>query len=420
MAVLLLVLTACTEHVNFATSDSNSYLGLANTTLANVAKMIAADGKTQDSFGTAIATNGNIMVVGASGNDDKAISAGAAYIFEHTPIGWLFTKKLTASDAAADDHFGISVAVDGTSVVVGANGSDVSGSDSGAVYIFERNEGGANNWGETQKLSANDGGIDEFFGYSVDISGDTIAVGAPLDDDKGLLSGSSYIFERKAGNWQQTQKLTASDGAIADSFGIALALNQDKMVVGAWGDDDKGEGAGAAYIFERNGESWQQVEKLLASNGKADDSFGYSVDISKGIVVVGSWGNDFSGTDSGLVYVFEQIQGNWKQTGKLIANDTEEFDAFGISVAVSGNKIVVGASGKNDKGNYSGAGYVFVRAQGNSKNWQQIKRLVAADGAARDFFSDPITISGNTIVAGASVDDDNGKDSGSVHIYKLF
>ncbi len=422
LAGFLLVLTACASHTNFVTSDSSSYLGLASTTLANIAKVGAYDGEAQDSFGTAIATSGNIMVIGANGNNSKGLGAGAAYIFELKPTGWLFTKQLTARDGVAGDHFGTSVAVDGNTVVIGANGSDSNSVDSGAAYVFERDEGGKGNWGEVEKLTANDGGPNEFFGYSVGISGDTIAIGAPLDDANGLLSGSSYIFKRNKGNWQQVQKVTPNDGVVADSFGISLALSKSQMIVGAWGDDDMGQGAGSAYIFERSGKNWQQVEKLLAKDGKDNDSFGYSVDIYKDTAVVGSWGNDYSGIDSGLVYVFEQVKDtkNWQQTDQLIASDAKEADAFGLSVAISGNRIVVGAPGSNDNGAYTGSGYIFTRSQGDSKSWQQVNRFVAKDGATRDFFSSSVAISGNTLIAGASVDDDNGKDSGSVYVYKLF
>ncbi len=419
---LLLIITACAQQIDFLKADSNNYLGLAKTTFNNIAKVVASEGKAQDSFAGAIATDGDIMVVGASGNDEKAMGAGAAYVFERTPIGWLFTKKLTASDGSANDHFGNSVAVKGNTIVIGANGSDVQGSDSGIAYVFEHDER-VNNWIETQKLIARDSAANDFFGYSVAVSENVIAVGAPLDNDKGLISGSAYIFERGEGKWQQKQKLTASDGSIADSFGIDLALEEDALVVGAWGDDDKGDGAGSAYVFERNEESWEQTKKLLAKDGKANDSFGYAVDIDKDTIVVGSWGNDNdNGIDSGSVYVFERSaeSSNWVSAGKLIASGAGDGDSFGISVGISGNKLVVGASGDSTNGSYSGSAYIFMRSQGNGTNWQLVKKFAASDGEARDFFSDPVAISGNTVIAGARVDDDNGKDSGSLYVYEIF
>lgn len=414
---LLLISTACTQ-TNFSASSINSYLNVANTTFSNVAKVIAADGQNQDFFGNAIAVDGNIIVVGASGNDSNKIGAGAAYIFERKLSKWQLSKKLIVSDGAANDHFGVSVAVNGDTVVVGANGSNVKGTDSGAIYVFNRNEGGIDNWGQVAKLSANDGDINEFFGYAVAIGDSTLAVGAPLDSDKGLLSGSVYIFENLQGNWQQAQKLNAADASVADSFGISLAISQNVLTVGAWGDDDNGDNSGSAYVFENQQGIWQQVKKLLASDGKANDSFGYSVDIYKDTVVVGSWGNDNqNGEDSGSVYIFER-ESNWGQVGKLTV-ETGTAAAFGVSVAISGNKLVVGASGDDANGSYSGSAYVFARPKGASKNWQQIKKISAKDGSYRDFFSDPVAISGSTIIAGASVDDDRGQDSGSIYVYEL-
>ena len=413
----LLIVTSCAQPTSFTANDSNGRINLTSSPFFNgIAKFFASDGKAKDTFGTAIATDGDVMVVGASGADSNYVGMGAAYIFERKANGWSFTQKLTPSDGKANDHFGISVTVHNSTVVIGANGSD---NDSGAVYVFERLEG-SDSWGEVQKLTAQDSTSNEFFGYSVAINNDTLAVGTPLSNDKGLISGSAYVFERSQEGWEQVQKLTATDGSIADSFGIKLALEDKVMVIGAWGDDDKGENSGSAYVFERIGKTWKQTDKLLANNGQANDSFGYSVDVHKGIIAIGSWGYDGGSTDSGSVYIFERAKNpsNWKQTNQLLAADAKEFASFGISVAVSSNKLVVGASGNSDNGKYSGAAYIFARSQ-ESNNWHQIKKFTADDNNSFDFFSDPVDINGNTIVAGASVDDDRGPDSGSVYIYEM-
>ncbi|NNE68566.1 MAG: hypothetical protein HKN33_18520, partial [Pyrinomonadaceae bacterium] len=165
------------------------------------------------------------------------------------------TKKLTASDAALGDGFGWSVAISGDTAIVGAYANDDGGSDSGSAYIFERNQGGANNWGEVRKLTASDAAAGDNFGYSVAISVDTVIVGAFGNDDGGIDSGSAYIFEQNQGganNWGEVRKLTASDGAAFDRFGWSVGISGDTAIVGAYGNDDGGNDSGSAYIFERN------------------------------------------------------------------------------------------------------------------------------------------------------------------------
>src|SRR6266849_2522128 len=227
-------------------------------------KLTASEAATNDRFGYSVATNGNTVVVGAYG---KNSNTGAAYIFERNQGGaenWGQVKKLTASDAAGGDDFGSSVSINGDTVVIGAW---VTNSNTGAAYIFERNQGGAENWGQVQKLTASDPAVYAYFGSSVSINGDTVVVGA-----YGKNPGRAYIFERNQGgaeHWGQVKDLTASDGVGGDQFGISVAIDGDTMVVGAWA-RNLGTG-GAAYIFERNQngvEGWGEVQKLTASDAE--------------------------------------------------------------------------------------------------------------------------------------------------------
>ncbi|MBU1692919.1 MAG: FG-GAP repeat protein [Verrucomicrobia bacterium] len=220
--------------------------------------------------------------------------------------------KLTASDAATGDSFGCSVAVAGDVAVVGADGDDDVGSASGSAYVFERNAGGTNAWGQVAKLTASDAAAGDWFGYSVSVAGDVALVGARRDGDAGNASGSAYVFERDAGGtnaWGQVGKIVASDGTASDYFGSSVSLDGDVAVVGAYQDDDVGSASGSAYIFERNAggtNAWGQVAKLTASDGAADDYFGHSVSVAGHVVVVGAYGDDDAGGGSGSAYVFEQ------------------------------------------------------------------------------------------------------------------
>ena len=208
------------------------------------------------------------------------------------------TKKLTASDAAADDRFGYSVATNGDTVVVGAYGKNWQPggppifvpTSRGAAYIFKRNQGGAENWGQVKILTPSDAAASDRFGWSVAIDGDTVLVGAWA---KNSNTGAAYIFKRNQGgaeNWGQVKKLTASDAAGGDNSVRSVAIDGDTVVVGAW---VKNSDIGAAYIFERNqdgAENWGQVQKLTASDAATHSYFGFSVSINVDTVVVGAYG----------------------------------------------------------------------------------------------------------------------------------
>jgi hypothetical protein len=226
---------------------------------------------------------------------------------------------------------------------------------------------------ETKKLLASDGAADDEFGRSVSISGDTAIVGAYYDDDNGYNSGSAYIFYRDQGgvdNWGKVKKLTASDGAAWDRFGwsVSVSIGGDTAIVGAWVDDDNGIESGSAYIFSRNYggvDNWGQVKKLLAGDGSAYDRFGYSISVSGYTAIVGAYGDDDNGASSGSAYIFYRNQGganNWGEVKKLLAGDGAAGDWFGRSVSISGYTAIVGAPYDDDNGNSSGSAYVFVES----------------------------------------------------------
>jgi hypothetical protein len=204
-------------------------------------------------------------------------------------------------------------------------------------------------WLERQKLLASDGAAGDSFGSSVSISGDLAIVGAIDDCDKGYDSGSAYIFKRDGTTWVQQQKLLASDGAVGDLFGRSVSISGDLAIVGADGDDDKGSHSGSAYIFRRDGTSWVQQQKLTASDGAAGNWFGWSVSISGDYAIVGAIDDDDKGSASGSAYIFGWDGTAWSQQQKLLASDGAAGDFFGHSVSISGHKIIVGADYDDDK-----------------------------------------------------------------------
>jgi hypothetical protein len=379
-------------------------------------KLLASDGAAGDWFGRSVSISGDFAIVGAYRGSDS----GSAYIFKREGAAWLLKQKLLASDGAAGDLFGYSVSISGDYAIIGASADDDRGSDSGSAYIFKRTlkyippGGFVWVWEEQAKLLASDGAANDLFGYSVSISGDYVIVGAPYDNDKGFDSGSAYIFKRDGTIWTQQQNLTASDGAALDYFGCSVSISGDYTIVGAHQDDDKGTDSGSAYIFKRDGESWVQQPKLLAVDGAAEDYFGRSVSISGDYAIVGAYGNDDRGSESGSAYIVKRVGIAWLLQPRLLTADGDDGNYFGHSVSISGDYAIVGAYGDDDRGSDSGSAYIFKR---DGLEWLQQPKLLAADGTADDFFGYSVSISSDYAIVGAFADDDKGDASGSAYVF---
>ena len=323
-------------------------------------------------------------------------------------------NKLTASDGAQGDKFGYSVSIDGDTAVIGATGSN-----SDSAYVYVRTNGV---WSEQAKLTASDGTAGDNFGTSVSIDGDTAVIGAPFDDDNDYNSGSAYVYVRSNGVWTEQQKLTASDGAADDQFGLSVSIAGDTAVIGAHNDDDNGNGSGSAYVYVRSNGVWSEQQKLTASDGAQDDYFGYSVSIDGDTAVIGAWrdDDDGNGSDSGSAYVYVRTNGVWSEQAKLTASDGTAGDNFGTSVSIDGDTAVIGAyaddnDNDNDYGSdFSGSAYVYVRSNGV---WSEQAKLSASDGDFEDLFGWSVSISGDTAVIAVMQDDDNGFNSGSAYVY---
>jgi hypothetical protein len=371
-------------------------------------KVTGSDSGADDLFGESVSISGDTAVVGASFEN----SQGAAYVFVRSGAGWGEQQKLVSTDIAAGDNFGTSVAISGDTIVVGASGDDNVGESSGAAYVFVRS---VTTWSQQQKLTASDAQALDFFGSAVAISGETVVVGAWGEDTGGDGAGAAYAFVRSAGVWSEQQKLTASDPAVLDKFGIAVGISGESIVVGAEADDDNGSSSGSAYVFVRSGTTWSQQQKLLPSDGAAFDVFGRSVAISGETVVVGAPSDDDAGSGSGSAYAFVRSAGVWSEQQKLTASDAAILQTFGRSVSLDDQILVVGATGDNTNGTNSGAAYVFERSAGV---WSEEAKLTPSDGADFDEFGFSVGISGLSLVVGSWMDDDLGSNSGSVYLYE--
>ncbi|MBI1827286.1 MAG: FG-GAP repeat protein [Planctomycetes bacterium] len=386
-----------------------------------------------DLFGQSVSIDGDTLVVGAETADCVAgLDCGAAYVFKFNGNAWIQMAKLTASDAAANDNFGDIVSISGDTIVMGAYSHDCgAGVDCGAAYVFVKPVSGWTNMTQTAKLTVSDAAAFDFFGIGACISGDTVVVGAHSRDCvAGVDCGAGYVFVKPGGGWSdmtQTAKLTASDAAVDDELGQSVSISGDTIVVGAHHKDcGAGGDCGAAYVFVKPGGGWSnmtQTAKLTASDVQAGDGLGYSVAVSGDTIVAGARYDDCGvGGDCGSAYVFVKPGGGWSnmtQTAKLTASDQEGGSNMGDAVSISGDTVVVGAFGKDcAAGIDCGAAYVFAKPVGGWGNMTETTKLTASDAAANDILGGAVSVVGGTIVVGAIHRDcAAGADCGAAYVF---
>lgn len=317
------------------------------------------------------------------------------------------------------DRMGQAVAVDGSNAVVGAYlADDANFNNVGAVYVFRRTT--ASTWTRQQKVSSPFPAANDFFGNAVAISGSTMAVAAIQDDEASAVNcGAVYIFVNDGSAWQFQQRVVASDASINGAFGRSVALHDDTLVIGA----TRGPGeSGRAYVFTRSGTNWTQQQQLAASDADANDHFGGSVAISGDRMVVGAERADNGASvDAGAAYAYKKTgTGIWILQNKLLPATFTSDDNFGISVGISGRTIVVGQPflGVGIDSN-KGAAIVFNEQGGV---WVRDATLTAPDAQANDFFGRSVAISGNVLLAASYFDDTTRAgepvvNSGSVYQY---
>jgi hypothetical protein len=338
---------------------------LSGGTWTQQAVLLANDGAVADKFGYSVAISENTIVVGAYNDDSPLSNAGSAYVFVRSGTTWTFQQKLTASDAAADDQFGVAVAVGGPTIFVGANFSDQpSNSDAGAVYRFSQS---GTVWTQVQKLIPAGGVIlGDHFGESLAVSGNKLVVGSPGADIPFTAAGSVYVFvESGGGVYLQQDKISIPSGANGDSFGNSVAIEGNTLIGGAlqYTPIVSQPAYGAAYIYEFNGAAWVSQGRLTASDGATVDRFGYSVAVSNNVVAVGAREDDTTagGPDAGSAYIFTRSGTTWTEVQKIAQGDPFNGDRFGGSVALSFGNLVVGAAEKAlTSPNGQGAAYYFT------------------------------------------------------------
>lgn len=386
-------------------------------------------------LGISVAVSGDVALVGAFSTSGYQ---GAVYVYKRTSIcnavgvcNWVQIQRLVASDASNWASFGFSVAFDGDTALIGAPGTSVAGNpNQGAVYVFVR--GTTRSFTQVQKLTAPDGvASDCYFGRSVAVVDEDALVGAPGCGGVNQVinsHGSAYRYRKEAnGTWAIAQKLVASDGGFAEEFGGAVALSADTAIIGAVSAFQFAHyDVGAVYVYEKQcftdgcNPAWLERQKLVGSPTSTGMWLGRSIAFDGTSLLVGAEfaltgdENDPVQRSSGAVYAYAKVGGQWVQTQQLLAGDADRNWRFGASIAMSGDTLVVGASGAGWPDS-RGAAYVFERSGGT---WSEVEKLTASDSTNNDYFGDGVGISGSGAVIVGAHQGLNNSGQGTLYIYE--
>jgi hypothetical protein len=363
------------------------------------AKLTSSNNSGSDRFGERVAIDGDTAVVGAYFYDTSGgvnSPKGAAYVFTRSGSTWTQRAMIQSNDIAVGDYFGITVAISGNTIIVGAqyeDGSSSSATNYGSVYVFT---GSGSSWTQQAKLVDPNPSTNDWFGsHSIAISGNTIVLGSILSDDTATNSGTAHIYTRSGSTWTYKGQLESSDVAAYDRFGAGIAIDGDTILIGAYGEGGSGTSRGAAYVFTSNNNwsSWSQQAKLTASDAQDNDYFGRGLDLDGDTAVIGAFGEDDTGSNSGSAYVFTRSGTTWSQQQKLTASDSAANFDIGLSVAIEGDTIALGSRGADSD---TGAVYIFKLS---GSTWTEEEKLVSDEGAQNDDFGERVSFSSNYLIA---------------------
>ena len=349
-------------------------------------KVFAEDGVGEDYFGESVSISGDFAIVGAPLNN---YPLGAAYLYQQVDNQWLLVQKILASDSINTMGFGSSVFIKGDYMIISANHGY--NNSSGTAYIYH-NDG--ENWNEINTITASGSPICDQYGCSVGISedGEYAIVGAFNDDENGEGFGAAYIYQRSGSVWNLQTKIMAFDGALYDLFGYSVSITENYTFISALNDDDNGEQAGSVYVYQNTGSNWEYHSKLIASHYTLHDRFGWSTSVSGDYIVIGAPGEEI-----GEAYIFRLDNSNWIEDTILTASDGFYYDHFGLSVSISDKYAVIGACDCPDVG-VSASAYFFEK---EGTNWNELNKLTIDNWGA---FGYSVSISGDNAIVGANLD----------------
>ena len=329
---------------------------LHGTSWVQTQELFASDGEAGDEFGHALAVDGDTAMVSAFRHVHDG-SGGAVYVFNKRDGAWVETQEIL--NGIQFDGFSFSIDLHGDLAVIGASHDDDNGANAGAAYVF-RFDGAS--WVQEQKLLASDGAAGNFFGWSVAVSGDVALIGAHGHSDgcpAFCASGAAYVyrFDPASSQWVEEQKLLASDASSSDLFGWSVSVSGDVALIGARTDEDGGNDSGSAYAFrfDPDGSRWRQEQKIVGPANALTTQFGYSVAVQGDVAVIGAWLSSDVGSSFGSAYVFRYREATgWVRQQRLLPDPGPTSALFGFSVAVGGDHAVVGAYGENGAYVYAG------------------------------------------------------------------
>lgn len=367
----------------------------------------ASDGEPGDDFGNSVAVSGTYAVVGARydkiGNNNVQ---GSAYVFKKENGVWIQQAKLMASDGASEDYFGSEVAIDGDYIVIGAPGKFVNGMESaGGAYVYFRN---GEQWTEQAILHASDPDGGDHFGEAVAISNDYLIVGSPYNDVASQPDrGNAYIFSRSGTTWTQQAIISPPFGLPGDNIGKSVDIDGSKVLIGAPGDDNNSQlNAGCAYMYKRVANQWYGEYQFLPETSQANSSFGSSVAMDDTTAVIGWPYFDYIGySNLGSVSVYFYNGTTWYLHDNI--NPLEEHDGltFGFSVDISHGTIIVGVPYQQIGSSY-GQGKSWVYRQHGSQ-WRIIRPIVDDHGQPFEYFGYDLSIDGHEVILGSYRKNDN-------------
>ena len=358
---------------------------------------LVGPGAGPDGAGRGVALSLDEAFLGALTSDIAGTGVGAVFHYDRHGLDWQLAGSLVPS---APDHvraFGVVLDVDGDTLAVGAYQSTVGGVAAGSVLIFRR---GATGWVETQELFASDAHDAQEFGFALDLDGGRLVVGAHRDHVAGPFTGAVYVFEDSGGTFVQTAKLLASDASNFASFGNAVAVQGERIVVTAHGANGLIFMDGAAYVFEHLGVGWTETAKLVPDLATIHNAFGHDVALDGHEILIGASRLSVAGIDDGAVFAFERFANGWAQTQRITAPDADDFDFFGGTLVLGDGRLFVSATGNDDVGPSSGNVYVFERT---SMGWETTGDLIPTTGQPFDGFGFALATSGPLVLAGTPI-----------------
>ena len=391
-------------------SESGSSLEAAITSSPNIKRFSHPAVNRFDRFAQSIDVSEQYLVAGAAGDDSKGAEAGTVYVFRWENEQWVADGQLFAEGTGAYGQFGRTVAVSNNYVVVAARDGRSQNKPGGVVYVFGRTASG---WSQEARLTASDALLAEDFGAALDVFGDRVLIGACKDDENGNDAGAAYIFEKENGKWFESSKLIASNGTIGDHFGRSVALSGDFLLVGAVNalSDGSQDRTGKVYVFHRDKSGWYEHSRLEAENAANNHGFGIALAIDGKRAIIGSGSESVREQQgSGAAYIFERHRNEWRHVISLSSGDRG--DQFGHAVDIRGGFAAVGAPGEDGEIEREGAVYLFRRS---AKNWHQIERLNAGETFDTEALGIDVALNSRQLLAGVSVDYQNtSSETGAV------